>query len=124
MAEQDNTEETAHLKPDPPEDYTVTLEPPDSYVFSNVAAVAVTPWDIRINFVDVVPSPQSKEGRFKAKIGVTMPAECAAGLALLLIDQLRAFESQFGSIRNEKWANAQKKAAETTAKLLKSDPSK
>jgi hypothetical protein len=114
MGEQQDTENTVQEKTQG--EFTITIEPPDSYVFSNVASIAVSPWDIRVNFVDVVPRPDSKDGRFKASVGITMPPECAAGLALLLIEQVRSFEDQFGAIRNPKWIAKKEAAAKSELK--------
>lgn len=85
----------------------VRIEPPASYTYSNIAGVAVTPWDIRINFADVHDgnSGKAEEQRQAPTLaGIAMPPEHAAGLALLLIEQLRAFEKSFGAVRHAKWS--------------------
>jgi hypothetical protein len=79
----------------------IEIDPPSAYTYSNVAGVSISPWDIRINFADV--NPVEGQTNVKAVVGVTVPPEHAAGLAILLIDQLKRYEAQFGQIRHPKW---------------------
>lgn len=103
----------------------IEIEPADSYVYSNVGSISVSPWDIRINFADVTPTTEQNT-KFKAVIGVVMPPEHAAGLAILLMDQLQVFENQFGPIRHPKWhaisRAALKRAAEQQATANQQEP--
>ena len=80
----------------------IEVLPPDSYVYSNVAGLSLTPWDIRIHFADVSPS-QEDLPKYKASVGIVMPPEHAAGLMFLLMDQLKHFERNSGPIRLARW---------------------
>lgn len=107
--------------------FKLEIVPPDNYHYSNVSAISISPWDIRINFADVSPQHEQAIEKRIADIGIILPPEHAAGLALLLMDQLRLFESQFGPIRHGKW-NAMSGAAkqrfkEASAKDRQPEPS-
>src|SRR5690348_14185810 len=80
----------------------IEIEPPDSYVYSNVAALSISPWDFRIHFADVTPT-ENENAKFKAVVGIVMPPEHAAGLMFLLKDQLSKFEQVGGPIRHPRW---------------------
>lgn len=100
MAEED--ELGLQAKPVKTVSFSIEIEPPETYVYSNVAGVTVTPWDVRINFADVNVRNDAN-ALCKTVVGVVMPPEHAAGLALLLMDQLHLFEAQFGKIRHRAW---------------------
>jgi hypothetical protein len=94
---------------------TMRIDSPPSYVYSNVAGVSLTPWDVRINFADVNPTdpaamdqPEDTILRIAANTGIVMPPEHAAGLAILLVQQLQVYEQQFGPIRHPKWKTLNK----------------
>jgi len=100
----DNNEVAFKLETGPTKavEFTIQIKRPDSYAYSNVAGIALTPWDLRIHFADVNPdSPEPQE--FKAHTGIVMPPEHAAGLAFLIFDQLKLYENQFGPIRQDRW---------------------
>ena len=63
---------------------------------------SISPSHIRINFAEA----QRREG------GVVLTPEDAAGLALLLLDQLRRYENEFGPIQDPNWAASRKLDAE------------
>ncbi len=98
--------------------FTIRVDPPDSYVYSNVAGVSISPWDIRINFADVNVVNEGEQG-FKAVIGIVMPPEHAAGLAMLLTRQLKQYEDQFGEIRHEPWQAMKARNAKLQTALAK-----
>lgn len=79
----------------------VRVQNPDQSIYSNVVAVTITPWDVRVNFADYAPSGKAGGGvdNVKAIVGVIMSPEQAASLAILLNRQLENFESQFGQVR-------------------------
>ncbi len=108
MPNQENSEkaEGAYGKHGPVQNvqFTTKIEPPDAYVYSNVAGMTISPWDIRIHFADVVPTAGGGEAKAKTVVGVLMPPEHAAALTLLLMTQLANFERQFGPIRHPRWA--------------------
>lgn len=111
MSERGSTERLEpHAEPKRIVQFKFSIEQPDSYVYSNVAGVSITPWDVRINFADVNPEITTAgddnsidAGPIKALTGIIMPPEHAAGLAILLFEQLHVFEKQFGKIRNRHW---------------------
>ena len=84
--------------------YNVKVEPAQTYLYSNVAGLAISPWDMRINFAEVQPT--GGDGVIaKTVAGIVLTPEHAAGLALLLFMQLMAYEKQFGQIRHPAWAH-------------------
>jgi hypothetical protein len=89
--------------PEPPKtiNVNVTVPPAEKYVYSNVAGVAVSPWDFRINFAVMQPVGDKIESH--NVVGVVLPAEHAASLTMLMIQQLRNFEKAYGNLRNPEW---------------------
>jgi len=83
--------------------FQIKIQEADSFAYSNVASISMSPWDLRVNFADVNPKLDEPEGTTKAFAGIIMPPEHAASLALLLMDQLHRYEQQFGLIREPKW---------------------
>lgn len=93
----------------------VKIGHPDTYFYSNVAGVSVSPMDVRIDFGDVTP-----QGRTTAVLGIALSPEHAAGLALLLIQQVKNFEAEYGLVRNKTWSAMRDTAlAEEAAKAVK-----
>ena len=84
------------------------ISPPDQYIYSNVVGVSISPWDIRLNFGDYVPTSEPKT--IKASVGLTMSPEHAASLAILLRDQVALYEEQFGEIRQKQWREMREEA--------------
>src|ERR1035437_2658815 len=76
----------------------ISIEPAESYIYSNAAGVSISPRDIRVDFADVAVN-----GKSKTVAGITMSPEHAAGLVLILMAQLRSFEAQVGAIRTPQW---------------------
>jgi hypothetical protein len=68
------------VEPGPPEtvEFKIEIGPPDSYVYSNVSSVSISPLDFRIHFADVVPMGTTVQT--KTILGITLPPEHAAGL--------------------------------------------
>jgi hypothetical protein len=90
----------------------VEILPPDTYTYSNISSVSITPWDLRLNFGDFNPDEiiGTESKKIKATAGITLPAEHAAGLLVLLMQQLQLFEAQFGLIRHPKWQEMRRNA--------------
>jgi len=88
---------------DPPKaiNINVSVPPAEKYLYSNVAGVSVSPWDFRINFAEIQPVGEEVVAHNVA--GIVLPAEHAASLTLLLIQQLRNFERAYGLLRNPEW---------------------
>src|ERR1035437_254901 len=71
---------------------------PPSFAYSNCAEFSLSAMDFRISFAEV-----TQDGNAEAKVGIVMPPEQAAMLALMLLQQLKTFEERFGSIRLPAW---------------------
>lgn len=119
MPEQDKPTQVIGVEPQGTKviNFTLKIDPPGSYIYSNVAGVSISPWDIRINFADVNVTDEGTEQVFKAVAGIIMPPEHAAGLVLLLTGQLKQYESQFGDIRNPQWQAMKARNAKRAAAL-------
>jgi hypothetical protein len=92
----------------------ITIEHAESYLYSNVAGVSISPMDIRIDFADV-----TAQGKTKTVAGITLSPEHAAQLVLLLMTQLQNFEKDFGDIRTPHWKALKEK---TLKEALKASP--
>ena len=92
-------------QPDKIVNIQTVVEPAEEYVYSNIAGMSISPWDVRINFAELLPNPSTSEqkARTKTVAGIVMTPEHAAGLVLLLMRQLIAYELNIGPIRNEEW---------------------
>ena len=99
MAEQEQAR-NQELEAEAPEklQLKIKIEHAESYIYSNVAGVSISPMDIRVDFADV-----TMDGKAKTVAGITMSPEHAAGFVLLMLSQLHNFENQFGDIRTAKW---------------------
>lgn len=97
MAEQESNQ---GVKPDGAEqlEIKVTVPQADSFIYSNIVGVAISPMDVRINFAEAGPS-----GNCVTKVGIVLTPETASSLALILLDQVMNFSRQVGPIRNEQW---------------------
>src|SRR5277367_3124081 len=71
---------------------------PDTYIYSNVSALSLSMMDIRIGFSEAL-----QDGTAHARVGIVMPPEHAAALALNMLRQLVLFERSFGEIRHPEW---------------------
>lgn len=92
-------------------DVQIEIEQPTSFVYSNIASVSISPWDVRIGFADFGISTAEGRNLVKPTVAIVMPPEHAAGLMFILMDQLTLFEKQFGRIRNKKWQMMRREAA-------------
>ncbi|MEO8053411.1 MAG: DUF3467 domain-containing protein [Acidobacteriota bacterium] len=102
-------------------EFSIKIEASDTYVYSNVAGISISPWDLRINFADV-NVVNKKDEAFKAVMGIVMPPEHAAGLTLLLMRQLRNYEEQFGAIRHPDWQAMKARSKKTAEDPKESRP--
>jgi uncharacterized protein DUF3467 len=87
----------ASLQPERREVLVTVPFPPD-FVYSNCAAFSLSAMDFRISFAEAMP-----DGHAEARVGVVLPPEQAATLAIMLIHQLTTFEERFGEIRHPGW---------------------
>jgi hypothetical protein len=80
------------------EEVTLRVPFPDTFVYSNIAAFSVSMMDIRIGFGEAMP-----DRTVQPKVGIVMPPEQAAMLAMLLLTQINTYERSFGLIREPRW---------------------
>ena len=78
---------------------------PDTFVYSNCSAFSVSQMDIRISFAEAMPDRTAQ-----ARVGVVLPPEHAALLAMTLIGQIHVYERAFGPIRNAQWQSQKEEA--------------
>lgn len=88
---------------------------PETFAYANAAAFSITLTEIRLGFAEIM-----QDGTAVPRVGVTLPPETAASLALVLVQQVKAYEDNFGAIRHPAW-KAAKAAIET---VPTSEPSK
>lgn len=88
------------------------LQMPDNFIYSNIAAVGFSQLDFRITFAEVLPN-----GKFFTRVGIVMPPEHAAALALVLIGHARAYEERCGPIRLKQWQDQKTRATAVEAAL-------
>jgi hypothetical protein len=77
---------------------TVHIPFPETFVYSNCAAFALSLMEFRLGFAEAMP-----DGKAVSRVGVAMPPEAAAVLALVLFKQLKTYEQKFGEIRHPLW---------------------
>jgi hypothetical protein len=71
---------------------------PSTFVYSNASSYSVTLMDMKIGFGEAMPNRT-----VEARIGVTVPIEHGAHIALSMLAQLFAFEDNFGQVRHPHW---------------------
>ena len=71
---------------------------PESFVYANCAAFAIGQMEIRLGFAEAL-----QDGQAVSKVGIVMPPEAAAVIALVLFQQVQKFEENFGEIRHPMW---------------------
>src|ERR1035441_494857 len=71
---------------------------PESWVYCNCAAFAIGQMEIRLGFAEAL-----QDGQAVSKVGIVMPPEAAAVIALVLFQQVQKFEENFGEIRHPMW---------------------
>lgn len=74
--------------------------------------------DIHISFAEVTPS-----GSVQPKVGVVLPVEHAAQVALNLIDQINLYERTFGPLRHPQWREFQENTASAETQTKAEPPS-
>jgi hypothetical protein len=77
---------------------TVVIPFPENFIYVNCAAFSVTANEIRLGFAEAM-----QDGRAVSKVGVVMPPETAAVIAMVLFRQVQIFEQNFGEIRHPMW---------------------
>ena len=71
---------------------------PESFVYANCCAFAIGQMEIRLGFAEAM-----QDGRAVPKVGIVMPPEAAAVIALVLFQQVKTYEHNFGEIRHPLW---------------------
>jgi hypothetical protein len=94
------------------EEVTLRVPFPDSFVYSNIASFSISLMDIRIGFGEAMP-----DRTVQPRVGIVMPPEQAALVAMHLFSQLHVYERAFGPIRLAQW---QSQKDETIKRLLES----
>lgn len=77
---------------------TVHIPFPQEFIYANCAAFGVSQMEIRIGFAEAM-----QNGSAVSKVGVVLPPEAAAVIAMVLFQQVRIFEENFGEIRHPAW---------------------
>jgi hypothetical protein len=98
MEDKDKRHQTEEISPGPVSTVTLTVPFPDTFVYSNASSFSMTMMDLKIGFGEAMPNRT-----VEARIGVTIPIEHAAHVALSLLTQLCAFEDNFGPVRHPHW---------------------
>jgi len=83
---------------------------PETFVYSSASAFSLTAMDIKIGFAEAMP-----DRTVQPRVGVTLPIEHAVHVFFALYGQLRAFEDNFGQIRDPRWHNLKHDAGATAA---------
>jgi hypothetical protein len=76
----------------------ITIPFTDSFTYSNCSALACSVMEFRISFAEALT-----ERNIEPRVGIVMPPEHAAQLALNLIKQISFFERAFGPVRHPEW---------------------
>ena|ERR1039458_3140033 len=71
---------------------------PESFVYANCCAFSVGQMEIRMGFAEAMP-----DGHAISRVGVVLPPETAAIIALVLFEQVTIYEKNFGEIRHPMW---------------------
>ncbi|MBZ5626342.1 MAG: DUF3467 domain-containing protein [Acidobacteriia bacterium] len=77
---------------------TVHIPFPENFAYANCCAFAIGQMEIRLGFAEAIQT-----GKAISKVGVVMPPEAAAVLALVLLQQVHIYEANFGEIRHPAW---------------------
>lgn len=76
----------------------ITIPFTDSFTYSNCSALACSVMEFRISFAEALT-----DRNIQPRVGIVLPPEHAAQLALNLIKQLSFFERAFGPVRHPEW---------------------
>ena len=76
---------------------------PDSFTYANCVAFSLSLTEVRLSFAEALQNNTAV-----AKVGIVMPPETAAVLALVLLQQVKTYEAKFGEIRHPMWKATKK----------------
>jgi hypothetical protein len=110
MATSNQPEHKIGMTDEEPTQVTYTVPFVESFIYSNCSAMAASPLDIHLSFAEAMP-----DHRIVGKVGIVMPLEHAAILAMGLLRQLAYSESTFGPIRVPDWQAYKSKATSELA---------
>jgi hypothetical protein len=71
---------------------------PETFVYANCCAFAIGQMEIRMGFAEAM-----QDGKAVPKAGIVMTPETAAVTALVLLQQVKTYEENFGEIRHPIW---------------------
>ncbi|HYW43931.1 MAG TPA: DUF3467 domain-containing protein [Bryobacteraceae bacterium] len=71
---------------------------PETFTYANCAAFAISQMEIRLGFAEAM-----QDGKAVPKVGIVLPPEAAAVIAIVLFQQVRTYEENFGEIRHPLW---------------------
>jgi len=77
---------------------TIHIPFPDSFAYANCCAFSIGQTEIRLGFAEAM-----QDGKAIPKCGVVLPPETAAVIALVLFQQVKTYEENFGEIRHKMW---------------------
>lgn len=106
----------ANEKPSPPGIFhaQVLVPFPELFIYSNASATSISMFDFRVGFAEIMT-----DGKAQPRVGIVMPPEHAALLTMNLMQQLVAFEDNFGPIRFPAWAQMRQRAESQIGPLVK-----
>jgi hypothetical protein len=76
----------------------VSIPFPETFTYANCAAMAISQMEIRLGFAEIM-----QDGKAVPKVGIVLPPEAAAVIALVLFQQVKKYEEHFGEIRHPLW---------------------
>ena len=82
----------------PLQQVAVQIPFPETFLYANCAAFAISQMEIRIGFAEAMQT-----GKAVSKVGIVLPPEAAAVIALVLLAQVTMYEASFGEIRHSMW---------------------
>jgi hypothetical protein len=71
---------------------------PETFLYANCAAFAISQMEIRVGFAEAMQT-----GQAVSKVGLVLPPEAAAVIAIVLLTQVTTYEEHFGEIRHPMW---------------------
>jgi hypothetical protein len=77
---------------------TLHIPFPETFTYVNCAAFAISLTELRLGFAEAM-----QDGDAVPKVGIVLTPEAAAVIALLLLQQVRTYEENFGEIRHPLW---------------------
>jgi hypothetical protein len=99
---------------------TVNIPFPETFTYANCAAFSLSLMEFRIGFAEFATLTGDGPTTAIPRVGIVMPPEAAAVIALMLMSQLHSYEKSFGEIRHPAWRAA--KAQQQIPQVGTSEP--